>query len=134
MNQCHEEGWSLASRLYLLDPYLPDLKITPMTSTKLNTLAISGIKLSDEALEKLRKVFIKVHYHPDNHVPKEEWKNIEIWYSRYDGFPQEIQRVEDIPRTRAIQLTSGMSSPSGPWCRLCIRQGTLTRQLAPTSR
>jgi hypothetical protein len=85
-----------------------------MTSTKLNTLAISGFKLSNEALEKLYKVFTKVHYHPDNHVPKEEWKNIEIWYSRYDGFPQEVRSVKDIPRTRAIQLTSGMFCPPGP--------------------
>lgn len=80
-----------------------------MTTIKLNTLAISGVKISDASLEKLKKIFSTVHYHPDEHVPQSKWAEIDVWYTRYTGFPKEVKSVKDVPRTRAIQLSSGES-------------------------
>jgi hypothetical protein len=77
-----------------------------MSSTALSVLAISGVSISDASLSKLKELFPTVHYHPDGKVPSEVWKDVEVWYTRYTGFPEGIT-LADIPRTRAIQLSSG---------------------------
>lgn len=77
-------------------------------TTDLHVLAISGVTISDGSLAKLRQVFPVVHYHPDHKVPRELWKDVEVWYTRYTGFPEGIT-LGDIPKTRALQLSSGES-------------------------
>ena len=87
-------------------------------TTDLHVLAISGVTISDGSLAKLRQVFPVVHYHPDHRVPRELWKDVEVWYTRYTGFPEGIT-LGDIPKTRALQLSSGESSRS----RIPLRRG-----------
>ena len=82
-----------------------------MTAIKLNTLIVSGFTVSESTIEDLKKEFKEVHYFPDPEVlpPKDLWKEVEVWYIRFTGLPEEISSVEQVPRLRLLQLTSGAS-------------------------
>lgn len=69
---------------------------------------------SDLSLEKLRKTFKTIFYHPDEVVPPEEARQAEVWQTRHTGLPQDLT-FEDLAKTKIIQLTSGMLQ-SGRGC------------------
>lgn len=81
-----------------------------MTSTKFNTLIVA-VEISSESLAKLRSAFHTVHYSPDAVVPQKYWESAEVWYVRWLGLPKEIKSVDEIPKTRGIQLSSGTWPP-----------------------
>ncbi|ORY21380.1 D-isomer specific 2-hydroxyacid dehydrogenase [Naematelia encephala] len=76
-----------------------------MTAQKFSTLAVCA-NISKSKLDELKKEFHTVHYHPDAKIPDEILKDIDIWFTRYLGFPANVKSLEQIPKTRLLQLTS----------------------------
>jgi hypothetical protein len=68
------------------------------------------VPLSDSSLDKLRKIFKKVHYHWDGIVPDHVRDEAEVWFSGVTAFPENVRSMGDIPRARILQLSSGTSS------------------------
>jgi hypothetical protein len=69
------------------------------------------VPLSDESLDKLKKLCKVVHYHPDGNVPSEVMGEGEVWFTGTSAFPDIVKTVEDVPKARVLQLSSGMSLP-----------------------
>ena len=70
------------------------------------------VPLSDESLEKLKKLCKVVHYHPDGNIPKKVMGEGEVWFTGTSAFPDIVETVEDVPKARVLQLSSGTSSSS----------------------
>lgn len=70
------------------------------------------VPLSDESLDKLKKLCKVVHYHPDGKIPKNVIGEGEVWFTGTSAFPDVVETVEDVPKARVLQLSSGTSSPS----------------------
>jgi hypothetical protein len=60
-------------------------------------------------LDEINPLAEHVHYHPDNNVPDEVLEQAEIWFTTWTGFPSNVTRLDQIPNTKVIQLTSGES-------------------------
>lgn len=64
--------------------------------------------ICEAKLADVQKAFPTVLYRPDGDVSDEELKAVDIWYSTWTGLPKNVTSLEQIPRTKAIQLSSGM--------------------------
>lgn len=58
-------------------------------------------------LAEIRQHAVTVHYHPDGEVPTSVLEQADIWFTTWTGFPESVTELEQIPRTKVIQLTSG---------------------------
>lgn len=67
------------------------------------------VPLSDESLNKLKELCKVVHYHPDGKIPKRVMGEGEVWFTGTSAFPDVVETVEDVPKARVLQLSSGMS-------------------------
>lgn len=77
-----------------------------MTATpQLETLVVT-FPLGEESLDKLRKSFKTVLYHPDDEIKPEEAREVDVWMARHTGIPKDL-KYEDLARTKLVQLTSG---------------------------
>lgn len=76
--------------------------------SKLQTLAIT-VTLTPGSIDKLKKLFKTVHYYPTGQVPKKLLGEIEVWFGTWAGFPEVVERLEEIPKVRILQISSGMS-------------------------
>lgn len=65
-------------------------------------------------LDEILPLAARVHYHPDNKVPDDVLKQAEIWFTTWTGFPSNVTQLDQIPKTRVIQLTSGESRDPRP--------------------
>lgn len=77
-----------------------------MTAQKYSTLILNW-EVSPKSLSALKKAFHTVHYHPDGEVPKSAMEGAEVWFSRYNGLPNELG-LGEVPNLKLLQLTSGM--------------------------
>ena len=66
------------------------------------------VPLSDESLDKLKELCKVVHYHPDGNIPKKVMGEGEVWFTGTSAFPDVVETVEDVPKARVLQLSSGM--------------------------
>jgi hypothetical protein len=73
----------------------------------LQTLIVT-VNLSTESIDKLKSLFKNVHHHPDGKVPKDVISKAEVWFSNWQGLPEVVSSIEDIPNLRLLQLSSGM--------------------------
>jgi hypothetical protein len=64
--------------------------------------------ICESKLDEVRQAFPRVIYRPDGDVSDEELKEVDIWYTTWTGMPKHVTKLEQIPRTKAIQLSSGM--------------------------
>lgn len=74
--------------------------------TKFDT-AIITVHLSPETVEKAKKTFKTVHYYPDEVVPKNVLADADIWLASWAAFPKAVERLEEIPKLKVLQVTSG---------------------------
>ena len=81
-------------------------QVRNMTATHLSTLCCV-VPVSDSVLAKLRDGFQKVHYHPDENIPKDVLGEVDMWFTNPYGLPKSIVNVDQIPRTICVQITSG---------------------------
>jgi len=76
----------------------------------LQTLVIT-IPLTDPTLEKLHLHFPNIHYYPDGDLSKD--KKVlgegEVWFTGTGAFPGVVEKIEDVPKARLLQLVSGKS-------------------------
>ena len=63
--------------------------------------------ICESKLAEIRRVYPNVLYRPDSDVSDEELREIDIWYATWTGLPPSVTSVEQVPRTKAIQLSSG---------------------------
>jgi hypothetical protein len=70
------------------------------------TVAITA-PISDRKLADIKAVVDTVHYYPDGDVPDDISAEVEIWFTTWTGFPASITSVDQLPKTRMIQLSSG---------------------------
>lgn len=84
---------------------------TTTASTAFNTCAVV-LPVSDYALDELRKAFTTLHYYPEGDIPKELAAETEIWFCKWFGLP-EWARIEDVPKTKILQLASGKPARAG---------------------
>lgn len=77
--------------------------------SKLQTLAIT-VNLSPESIEKFKKLFKTVHYYPTGAIPKHLLKDVEVWFATWAGFPEVVESLNQIPKVRILQISSGK-----PW-------------------
>jgi hypothetical protein len=84
-------------------PKVPDRYI-------LQTLVIT-IPLTDPTLEKLHSHFPNIHYFPDGDLSKD--KKVlgegEVWFTGTGPFPSVVEKIEDVPKAKLLQLVSGRS-------------------------
>ena len=76
--------------------------------SKLQTLAIT-VNLSPESVDKFKKLFKTVHYYPTGAVPKHLLKDVEVWFATWAGFPEVVESLDQIPKVRILQISSGTS-------------------------
>jgi hypothetical protein len=76
---------------------------------KLQTLAVT-VTLSPGSIDKLKKIFKTVHYHPDGKVPEKLLGDIEVWFANYAAFPEVVESLDQIPKVRLLQISSGKFS------------------------
>jgi hypothetical protein len=74
-------------------------------STACVTMPISKSKLAQ-----LEERFPRVLYRPDGKVSDDELKEVDIWYTSWTGLPANVETLDQIPRTRVVQLSSGKSA------------------------
>ena len=79
--------------------------VIKMTNSQLQTLAIL-YKVSEATLAQVRKTFKTVHYHPDGAIPKDKYAEVEVWVNTGSGLPKEIKTLDEIPKTKLVQLVS----------------------------
>jgi hypothetical protein len=104
------------------DPSIPQFKLElnmtdpraqyhPRSESKSESLQnlVVLVPLSDGALDKLKKLCKVVHYHPDGNAPTEVMGEGEVWFTGTSAFPDIVKTVEDVPKARVLQLSSGMS-------------------------
>lgn len=88
---------------------------------KVQTLVIT-VTLAPASVDKFRDLFKAVHYHPDGQVSKHVQKEAEVWFGNWQGFPESVEQLEDIPNVKILQLSSGTS----PHCSIgMLRADTL---------
>lgn len=75
---------------------------------KLQTLAIT-VALSPESIDKFKTLFKTVHYYPTGQVPKALLADIEVWFANWAGFPEVVESLDQIPKVRILQISSGAS-------------------------
>lgn len=75
------------------------------SSLPLDTIAVT-FEASDYTLDLVRKHFPTVHFYPNNDIPAEKAKEVDIWFTRWFGLPAHIT-IEDLGKTKAVQLLSG---------------------------
>lgn len=63
--------------------------------------------ISDAKLAELKAAFKNVSYLPDCDVDETTAKEADIWFTRWQGLPKSITALDQIPNTKAIQLSSG---------------------------
>jgi hypothetical protein len=63
--------------------------------------------ISADRVAKLEACFPRVLYRPDAKVSADEAAQVDVWYTTWTGLPDWVERLEQIPRTRAVQLSSG---------------------------
>lgn len=71
-------------------------------STACVTMPISKSKLAQ-----LEEHFPRVLYRPDGKVSDEELQEVDMWYTSWTGLPTNVETLDQIPRTRVVQLSSG---------------------------
>ncbi|ORX39585.1 D-isomer specific 2-hydroxyacid dehydrogenase [Kockovaella imperatae] len=77
-----------------------------MTNNQLQTLALL-YKVSDETLDRVKKTFKTVHYHPDGSpISKEHLAEIEVWAATWRGLPEEVESLDELKKTKLVQLMS----------------------------
>lgn len=73
----------------------------------LDTLVVTA-PISDTKLRELKKAFKVVHNYPGGeNVPAEVIEEAQIWYTTWMGLPKSVKTIEEVPNTKAIQLSSG---------------------------
>lgn len=65
------------------------------------------VPLADWKLEEVRPHATNLHYHPDGNVPGEILECADIWFTSWTGFPKNVTSLDQIPKTKIVQLTSG---------------------------
>ena len=73
-----------------------------MTSTAIVLPTLSAAKLAE-----VKTRFDRVYYHPDEIVPDEEAREAGFWFTSLGGLPANITSLDQIPKTRLVQLSSG---------------------------
>jgi len=64
--------------------------------------------ITESKVEELKTVFKKVHfYNGGEGVPEEVVRQTEIWYTTWLGLPKSVTKLEQVPNTSVIQLSSG---------------------------
>lgn len=63
--------------------------------------------ISEEKLKQIKKVSQNVHYYPEGNFPVDLLAHIDIWYTTWTGLPSNVTRLEQVPRTKVVQLSSG---------------------------
>jgi hypothetical protein len=96
--------------------FLPNHTLPNSTSKMLNQLQVLAVTVSSDltpkALEKLEKAFKTIHRVQDpEKVSEEVMRETEIWFTGGGGLPKVIKGVEDIPKTKVVQLASGECGP-----------------------
>jgi hypothetical protein len=71
------------------------------------------VQLSNNKLEDIKTKFERVHYYPDGTFPGEVLDQVDIWYTGWNGLPDVVKDVVQIPRTKVVQLSSGESRELG---------------------
>ncbi|WVQ85763.1 hypothetical protein IAT38_007930 [Cryptococcus sp. DSM 104549] len=77
-------------------------------SPQLENLIVT-VALSDARLAEVKAAFPNVFYHPANNgaeVPEKQSRIADIWLTSWNGLPPYIKSVEQIPRTKIVQLSS----------------------------
>ncbi len=74
----------------------------------LSTLCVT-VRISDKVLYAFKKQFSTVHYFPDDQVPEEVWPEVDVWYARWTGLPEGIVSLDQVKKTKVLQLSSGGS-------------------------
>jgi hypothetical protein len=85
--------------------------ILPIMSAQLDTLVVTR-PIPAKLLDKLRAAFKTLHYHPDAVVPRDVCRETDVWFNPYFALPEGIT-LDDVPRTRLIQLDAGALSCAG---------------------
>lgn len=71
--------------------------------------------ITENKVEELKTVFKEVHfYNGGEGVPEEVVRRTEIWYTTWLGLPKSITKLEQVPNTSVIQLSSGGLPPATP--------------------
>ncbi|WWC72308.1 uncharacterized protein I206_106270 [Kwoniella pini CBS 10737] len=68
--------------------------------------AVVAVALSDKKLEEVKQKYDHVFYHPDKEIPEEHLKVADIWYTDWAGLPACVTSLDQIPRTKILQLSS----------------------------
>jgi hypothetical protein len=78
-----------------------------MAATSYDTVIIT-VTISDAKLEQLKGAFPRVYYYPDGAVvPDDEAREADIWYTSWMGLPKSITKLDQVPNTKFVQLSSG---------------------------
>ncbi|OCF32126.1 oxidoreductase [Kwoniella heveanensis BCC8398] len=70
------------------------------------SVIIITVPVGDEILGRIKSQFKTVHYHPDGQVPRDHAREADIWYSGWMGLPKGIDSLDQVPRTKVVQLSS----------------------------
>jgi hypothetical protein len=74
------------------------------------------VVLSDGKLDEVKAKFEHVHYYPHGDFPDELLDRIDIWYTSWLGLPEKVKDVGQVPRTKIVQMSSGVYAASGADC------------------
>ena len=67
--------------------------------------------VSQAKIDELKTVFKEVQfYNGGEGVPEEVVRKTEIWYTTWLGLPKSVTRLDQVPNTKVIQLSSGERS------------------------
>ena len=64
------------------------------------------VEIPPSSLDKLRKEFHEVHYHPTGDIPTDVVPRVEFWLTPNKCLPSSVKSVEDASSLRLIQLVS----------------------------
>ena len=79
-----------------------------MSKSTFDTLCCLS-NLAPTKIAEFRTHFKTVHFHPDKKVPEKVLADIDVWLTSGDGIPESITSdIEKIPKTKIVQLSSGM--------------------------
>ncbi|WRT69930.1 uncharacterized protein IL334_006921 [Kwoniella shivajii] len=67
---------------------------------------IITVELSNKKLQEVKESYPNVFYHPKGEVPKEHMEVADIWYTNWHGLPSSVNSLDQIPRTKILQLSS----------------------------